>query len=72
MAKYVMDCTKCGRKYVPAQFDLEKKTYTCSACGNVDKVEPENKACKKCGQEYVEYTWFDPKKCPNCGKVFNV
>lgn len=72
MAKVVMDCTKCGRKYVPAQFDTEKKEYECSSCGNIDKAIPEQALCKKCGKEYTQYTWFDPKKCPHCGKVLAV
>lgn len=69
---YSMDCSNCGRKFVPQQFDKEKKQYTCKACGQVDKVIPENKNCPKCGTEYVQYTWFDPAKCPGCGKNFAV
>jgi DNA-directed RNA polymerase subunit RPC12/RpoP len=69
---YKMDCSNCGRKFVPAQFDKESKSYTCKACGQVDKVIPETKECPKCHNEYVQYTWFDPAKCPSCGKNFAV
>lgn len=69
---YSMDCSNCGRKFVPQQFDTVNKQYTCKYCGQIDKVVPEIKKCPKCGTEYTQYTWFDPKKCPECGKNFAV
>lgn len=69
---FVGACSQCGRKFVPSQYDTEKKEYTCKVCGQVDKVIPDNKVCSKCGHEYVQYTWFDPKECSNCGKKFAV
>lgn len=78
MAKFVIECPKCG-KYAQANSGLfgfigRTKTVNC-ACGYVIDVEAEklsSRTCTRCGNEVV----FDRSKgaaakCPVCGQAIN-
>lgn len=74
MAKFVIECPKCG-KYAEGKTGFFAKKKVKCACGNVIDVRTENLAsrvCKNCGNTVV----FDQKKgedalCPVCHKQIN-
>ena len=39
-------------------------------CGYHEILKGKEKICRRCANSYIEYTWFDPSGCKNCGRSF--
>lgn len=71
MAKFIVECPKCGSMNTASTFILSKKAIECGTCGaeiDVKKSRLVSKVCPHCGKTYV----FDQaksrnRKCPSCG-----
>ena len=63
-------CSKCNE--YTAEYDREFKQYICKNpdCKHVEVLEGVYKRCWRCGNEYIEYTWFHPSGCSKCDTSF--
>jgi primosomal protein N' len=64
----MFECEKCHLK--TARYDPVEHAMKCKECGYIEKIEPTQALCYKCGYPYIKYTWFDPCGCSKCGKSF--
>ncbi len=64
----MFECEKCH--LFKAHYDAVEHAFKCKECGNVEKIEPKQKLCFKCGHPYIKYTWCDPCGCSKCGRSF--
>lgn len=73
MAKYTMECPKCGSINIPPSglSQLWKKDIKCAHCGEVFNVKQSrmiSKKCSGCGKIVIcDQKTLDGKKCPSCG-----
>lgn len=76
MAKFALECPKCGSLNTASTFILAKKTIQCGSCGeeiHVQQARLTSKQCPECGKVVVcDQAKLDKKKCPSCGASFSV
>ena len=76
MAKFTLECPKCGSLNTASTFLLAKKVIECGSCGieiNVAQSRMVSKKCSKCGKVVVcDQAKLKNKKCPSCGEPFGV
>ena len=72
MAKFAIECPKCGQYNTTSTFNPFKKVISCGHCGeeiNIKESRITSKRCPHCDNTFV----YDPVKkkdriCPICGK----
>ncbi len=76
MAKFAMECPRCGSLNTASTFVFAKKVIQCGTCGeeiNVKQSRMTSKRCPGCGKVVVcDQAKLEGKKCPSCGSDFGV
>lgn len=72
MAKFAIECPKCGSVNTASTFIFSKKVIQCGTCGEEIDIKASrltSKVCPHCGKVFV-YDQGKPAKnnCPSCGK----
>ena len=76
MAKFAIECPKCGSVNTASNFILAKKVIKCGTCNNEIDIRASkliSKVCPHCGKVFV----FDQSKphkrrCPSCGEAVDI
>lgn len=75
MAKFALECPKCGSLNTASTFILSKKVIRCGTCNeeiNVANSRMISKQCSKCGKIVVcDQAHLKNKACPVCGEKFS-
>lgn len=76
MAKFMMECPKCGSLNTASTFIFSKKLIQCGTCGeeiNVKQSRLTSKKCTNCGKVVVcDQAKLKDKKCPSCGEPMGI
>lgn len=76
MAKFAIECPKCGSINMASTFNPFKKVISCGSCGeeiNVKTSRITSKECPHCHKVFVyDQAKTKNRKCPSCGKDINV
>lgn len=76
MAKFALECPKCGSINTASTFIFAKKVIECGSCGeeiNIRQSRLTSKVCPHCGKVFVcDLAKTKGKKCPSCGKDIHV
>lgn len=76
MAKFAIECPKCGSINAASTFIFAKKAIKCGTCGeeiNIKESRLTSKTCPYCGKVFVcDQAKSKDKKCPSCGMEINI
>ncbi len=76
MAKFALECPKCGSINTASTFIFSKKIIQCGTCGeeiDVRQSRLTSKVCPHCGKVFVcDQAHVKGKKCPSCGEEIRV
>ena len=76
MAKFAIECPKCGSINTASTFVLSKKVIQCGTCGeeiNIKQSRLTSKICPHCQKVFVcDQAKAKGKKCPSCGQPIDV
>ncbi len=72
MAKFAIECPKCGSVNTASTFVFAKKVIQCGTCGeeiNVKTSRLTSKVCPHCGKVFVyDQAKSHKRNCPSCGQ----
>ncbi|MBR3966359.1 MAG: SPFH domain-containing protein [Clostridia bacterium] len=75
MAKFALECPKCGSVNTASTLNPFKKAITCGSCGeeiNIKASRITSKECPHCHKIFVyDQAKTKNRKCPSCGKDIN-
>lgn len=75
MAKFAIECPKCGSVNTASTFVLAKKVIQCGTCGeeiNIKQSRLTSKVCPHCGKVFVyDQAKTKNKRCPSCGETID-
>lgn len=75
MAKFAIECPKCGSVNTASNFILARKTIECGTCGDdihIRESRLTSKVCPHCDRVFVyDQAKSRKKNCPSCGKPIN-
>jgi ribosomal protein S27AE len=57
-------CPDCGEKTL---YSTVEHRFYCKCGWKGEPIKPRKATCWRCGEEYEEYTWFDPSGCNHRG-----
>ncbi len=76
MAKFAIECPKCGSINQASTFIFAKKAIQCGTCGeeiNIKASRLISKECPHCHKVFVcDQAKIKDKRCPSCGKPIDV
>ncbi len=76
MAKFALECPKCGSINTASAFIFSKKVIECGTCRNEIDIQQSrlaSKVCPHCGKVFVwDMKKTKGKKCPSCGSDIQV
>lgn len=77
MAKFAIECPKCGSVNTASTFVFAKKVIQCGTCGediNIKESRLTSKVCPHCGKVFVyDQAKSNKRRCPACGEeILNV
>ena len=76
MAKFAIECPKCGSVNQASTFIFAKKAIKCGTCGeeiNIKESRLISKTCEHCGKVFVcDQAKTKGKKCPSCGQAIDI
>ncbi len=76
MAKFAIECPKCGSVNTASTFIFSKKIIKCGTCGeeiDVKQSRLTSKICPNCGKVFVcDQAKIKGAKCPSCGANIDV
>lgn len=76
MAKFAIECPKCGSINTASTFIFAKKIIQCGTCGeeiDIKQSRLTSKVCPHCGKVFVcDQAKTKGKKCPSCGKEIEI
>lgn len=76
MAKFAIECPKCGSINTASTFIFSKKIIECGTCGeeiDIKQSRLTSKVCPHCGKVFVcDQAKAKGKTCPSCGKEIDI